>query len=69
MTRLELDVVPSFEVAQTVVEGIGWDALLEHLDAVMASAYSVSVFTLLPDPGDRGPRGGCRPGVGEAPDG
>ncbi len=50
-TRLELDVVPSFEVAQTVVEGIGWDVLLEHLDEVMASAYSVSVFTLLPDPG------------------
>ena len=59
MTRLELEVVPSFEVAQTVVEGLGWDALLEHLDAVMASAYSVSVFTLLPDPGTEDPEVGA----------
>jgi len=50
MTRLVLDVVPSFEVAQTVWEGIGWDALLANLDEVMARAYSVSVFTTFDPP-------------------
>jgi xylitol oxidase len=52
MTRMVLDVVPSYEVAQTVWEGLGWDALLGHLDEVMACAYSVSVFTTF-DPPER----------------
>lgn len=51
MTRLVLDTVPSFEVAQTVYGGISWGVLLEHLDLVLGSGYSVSVFTRLDDAG------------------
>jgi xylitol oxidase len=45
VTRVTLDVEPAFEVRQWVYEGLRWDALLEQLDAIMACAYSVSVFT------------------------
>ena len=45
VTRLELDVEPAYEVRQRVFEGLEWDALLEHLDAIFASGQSVSVFT------------------------
>jgi xylitol oxidase len=45
VTRLELDVEPTFEVASTQFTGLGWDALDEHFDEVMAAAYSVSLFT------------------------
>ena len=45
VTRIELDVEPHYEIRQRVFERLAWDALLNHLDAVFASAYSVSVFT------------------------
>ena len=45
VTRLRLDVEPAYEVRQRVFEGLAWDALLEHLDAITALGYSVSVFT------------------------
>jgi xylitol oxidase len=45
VTRLELDVEPAYEVRQRVFEGLEWDALVEHLDAIFASGQSVSVFT------------------------
>jgi len=45
VTRITLDVEPAFEVRQRVFEGMRWDALLEHYDAIAASGYSVSVFT------------------------
>jgi xylitol oxidase len=45
VTRVTLDVQPAYEVRQHVFEGLGWEALLEHLDAVTSSAYSVSVFS------------------------
>lgn len=45
VTRLTLDVEPAYEVRQRVFEGLSWDALHEHLDAITASGYSVSVFT------------------------
>ena len=57
---LELDVEPAYEVRQHVFEGLAWDALLEHLDEVFASAYAVSVVHALG-------RGG-RPGVAQARD-
>ncbi|MFJ3402689.1 FAD-binding protein [Promicromonospora sp. NPDC090134] len=44
-TRVELATVPAFDVRQDVFTGLPWDALTENLDAVMGSAYSVSVFT------------------------
>ena len=43
--RLTLAVEPSYEVRQSVFEGLAWDALYEHFDAITACGYSVSVFT------------------------
>lgn len=45
VTSLRLDVVPAFEVAQTVYEGLPWKELEGDLDAVLSGAYSVSLFT------------------------
>ena len=45
VTRVELDVEPAYEVRQDVFEGLAWDALLDHLDEIFASAYAVSVFS------------------------
>jgi alditol oxidase len=45
VTRVTLDVVPEYQVAQTVYEGLAWDKLLDNLDEIMDLAYSVSVFT------------------------
>lgn len=45
ITRVTLDVVPEFEIAQGVYEGLSWPALLENLDAIMGAGYSVSVFS------------------------
>jgi xylitol oxidase len=46
VTRVTLDVEPAYAVRQRVFEGIGWDELLAHYDAITAGGYSVSVFTL-----------------------
>ncbi|MFJ6673516.1 FAD-binding protein [Actinosynnema sp. NPDC091369] len=45
VVAVELDVVPAFEVEQRVYRDMPFDALVEHVDAVFASAYSVSAFT------------------------
>lgn len=45
VTRVTLSVEPSYQVAQTVYENLGWDALLGNFDAVTSAGYSVSVFT------------------------
>ena len=45
VTRVTLDVEPAYRVRQRVFEGLAWDALLEHFDAITSAAYSVSVFT------------------------
>lgn len=44
MTRITLDVEPGYDVAQHVFEGLAWDDLFAHLDAIMAAGDSVSVF-------------------------
>jgi xylitol oxidase len=46
VTRVVLDVEPAFEVRQRVFERLSWDALFENFDAITASGYSVSLFTL-----------------------
>ncbi len=46
MTRVVLDVEPAFEVRQRVFERLRWETLFEHFDAITASGYSVSAFTL-----------------------
>lgn len=45
VTRLTLRVVPSFDVEQHVHVGLSHELLLATLDQVMATGYSVSVFT------------------------
>jgi alditol oxidase len=45
VTRITLDVEPAYEVRQRVFEGLRWEALREHFDAVFAAGDSVSVFT------------------------
>jgi xylitol oxidase len=45
VTRITLDVEPAYQMRQRVFEGLRWDALFEHFDAITASGYSVSVFT------------------------
>jgi xylitol oxidase len=45
ITQLTVDVVPTFDIAQSVYEGVPVAELIEHLDEVFAAAYSVSAFT------------------------
>jgi alditol oxidase len=45
MTTLSLDVCPTFEVEQRVFEGLTWKSLLARFHRIMASGYSVSIFT------------------------
>lgn len=44
-TSLTLDLVPTFDVAQYVYEGLPYRALAGNLTEILASGYSVSVFT------------------------
>jgi alditol oxidase len=44
VTAVTLDVVPSFEIAQTVYEDVAWTALLTNLEQIFDGAYSVSAF-------------------------
>jgi xylitol oxidase len=45
VTRVTLDVEPTFEVRQHVYENLAWSTLYDNLDAVTSAAYSVSLFT------------------------
>jgi xylitol oxidase len=45
VTSLSLDIVPAFDVRQYVYEHLPREQLDEHLADILASAYSVSVFT------------------------
>jgi alditol oxidase len=45
VTRMTLDLVPSFEIAQYVFDDLADESLDEHFDEIFASGYSVSVFT------------------------
>lgn len=44
VTTVTLDVVPSFQVAQTVYEDVAWTTLLVRLEQIFGGAYSVSAF-------------------------
>jgi len=44
VSRLTLDIEPSFLVRQDVFVNAPWDAVLDRFDEVMASAYSVSLM-------------------------
>jgi len=45
LTKLTLDVEPSFDVRQVVYENLPLERLQDHLDEIFASGYSVSLFT------------------------
>lgn len=45
VTALTLRVQPHFQISQYVHEGLSWSAALANWAAIMASGYSVSVFT------------------------
>ena len=45
VTRLELTIEPTYAVTQWVYENLPWDAVGADFDAIMGSAYSVSLFT------------------------
>src|SRR5581483_6065224 len=45
VTRLTLDVVPTFQMRQEVYELLPLTELEHHFDAIVSSAYSVSLFT------------------------
>ena len=45
VTKLTLDVVPTFEMRQDVYENLPLAQLEDHFEDIMSSAYSVSLFT------------------------
>jgi xylitol oxidase len=50
VTALTLDLVPAFEVRSQVHLGLPAAAALEHFDALLGAAYSVSLFTRWTEP-------------------
>ncbi len=46
VTRIMLDVQPTYEVKQRVFEDLSWKALYDHFDEITSCGYSVSIFTL-----------------------
>jgi xylitol oxidase len=53
VTRITLDVEPAYEIRQRVFEGLPWDALFAHYDAITAAGHSVSVFSRWGDTTDQ----------------
>lgn len=45
ITRLTLDVQPTYQVRQEVFEHLSWEVVFDHFDEVTAAADSVSLFT------------------------
>ncbi|MGW7537168.1 FAD-binding protein [Amycolatopsis sp. NPDC054798] len=45
LTRLALDLEPTFLVRQDVFDALPWSAALDHFDEIQAAGYSVSLFT------------------------
>ncbi|MCU1599070.1 MAG: alditol oxidase [Actinomycetota bacterium] len=45
VTRVTIDIEPTFDVRQDLFNNLPWDAALENFDAITSSAYSVSLFT------------------------
>src|SRR5450432_335031 len=45
VVKLTLDLLPTFEISQTVYENLPLAYLEDHFDEIMSSAYSVSLFT------------------------
>jgi len=45
VSRVTLDIQPSFDIAQTIYEGLRLAPLCDNLDTILDGGYSVSVFT------------------------
>jgi len=45
VTKVTLDVQPTYQVRQDVYENLSFEHLKEHFDAIMSAGYSVSLFT------------------------
>ncbi len=45
ITKITLNVLPTFTMRQVVYENLSFDRLEKHLDEIFASGYSVSLFT------------------------
>jgi alditol oxidase len=45
ITKVTLDVQPTYNMRQYVYENLSFNAMKDHFDAIEASAYSVSLFT------------------------
>jgi xylitol oxidase len=45
VTKLTLDIVPTYSMRQDVYENLPWAQLEDHFDEIVSSAYSVSLFT------------------------
>jgi alditol oxidase len=45
VSKITLDVIPTFDVSQVVYENLSFTQLEKHLDDIFASGYSVSLFT------------------------
>ncbi|UMP05259.1 FAD-binding protein [Amycolatopsis sp. EV170708-02-1] len=45
VTRLTLDLVPSFDLRQDVFDGLPWESVYERFDEIQDAGYSVSLFT------------------------
>lgn len=45
VTALDLDLLPAYDIAQTVYEGVRWDAALAGFDELQRAGDSVSLFT------------------------
>ena len=45
VTKITLDIEPTFQMRQVVYENLSMDQLKHNLDTIMGSGYSVSLFT------------------------
>ena len=45
VTRVTLDLLPTFQMAQSVYQDMSFDHLKDHFDDIYSSGYSVSLFT------------------------
>jgi xylitol oxidase len=50
ITRVTLDIEPSYLMRQDIVRGVTWEALLDEPDEILTAGYSVSVFTHWEEP-------------------
>lgn len=45
VTRVTLDIVPTYDVRQDLYEHLSWTSLADNFETITSSAYSVSLFT------------------------